>query len=177
MAGDTLQELRIAFSLAEQEREGGVSSHVSPMLKITDIGQLMVKLHYKIVTSTADMNTLYFDDAFSLGRFLRDIGESNGLVSRRENIKRETWIATAAIYNRLFSVKEGKFAGLVPASFDIVHYVGWKEHESQMKPLSPGTRGVDLKTLAEEIEDNEMEQGEIAEIENKIISKVIKKKK
>lgn len=34
LGGDTLQELRIACSLAEQEREGGVSSRVSPLAQV-----------------------------------------------------------------------------------------------------------------------------------------------
>lgn len=34
LGGDTLQELRIACSLAEQEREGGVSSRISPMAQV-----------------------------------------------------------------------------------------------------------------------------------------------
>lgn len=36
LGGETLQELRIACSLAEQEREGGVSSRVSPLAQVRD---------------------------------------------------------------------------------------------------------------------------------------------
>ena len=40
LGGDTLQELRIACSLAEQEREGGVSSRVSPMAQVNLVALL-----------------------------------------------------------------------------------------------------------------------------------------
>jgi len=41
VGGETLQELRICFALAEQEREGGVSPVLSPVLSITDIGNII----------------------------------------------------------------------------------------------------------------------------------------
>jgi NADH dehydrogenase [ubiquinone] 1 alpha subcomplex assembly factor 5 len=38
IGGDTLQELRICFNLAELERDGGVSPVVSPFLSLTEMG-------------------------------------------------------------------------------------------------------------------------------------------
>lgn len=35
--GDTLHELRVALSLAEQEREGGVSQRVSPLAQASPL--------------------------------------------------------------------------------------------------------------------------------------------
>jgi NADH dehydrogenase [ubiquinone] 1 alpha subcomplex assembly factor 5 len=43
VGGDSLQELRICLSLAESEREGGVSPLGSPMLSITDVGNILAK--------------------------------------------------------------------------------------------------------------------------------------
>lgn len=40
LGGDTMQELRICMNLAESEREGGVSPTVSPMLSLTDMGNI-----------------------------------------------------------------------------------------------------------------------------------------
>lgn len=124
MGGDTLQELRIALSLAEQERESGISNHVSPMLQLTDVGQLMIRLHYKLVTINADLSTLYFDDAFSLMDFLQSIGENNAASNRRKSISRETFIAAGAIYEHLFKEREGPYIGKLPATFDMIHYIG-----------------------------------------------------
>ena len=39
--GDTLMELRQALQLAESERSGGISPHVSPFTRVRDIGGLM----------------------------------------------------------------------------------------------------------------------------------------
>lgn len=168
LGGDSLQELRISLALAEQEREGGISTHVSPMLHITDIGQVLIRLNYQLVTANADLNTFYFDDGFALMNFLQAVGESNAAVSRRPKVSKDTFIAANAIYSHLFTEKEGEFKGKVPATFELVHYIGWKDCETQVKPLKPGTKGVDIHTLAEEIDDSDMEQLEIKEVDDRI---------
>jgi NADH dehydrogenase [ubiquinone] 1 alpha subcomplex assembly factor 5 len=176
LGGDSLQELRISMALAEQEREGGVSTHVSPMLHITDIGQVLIRLNYKLITTNADSNTLYFDDIFCLMNFLQATGENNAALSARSSISRETFIAAGAIYKHLFKENIGEFKGKIPATFELMHYIAWKDHPSQQKPLRPGTKGVDIKTLAEEIDDSDMEQLEIKEVEDEIqVNKIIKK--
>ncbi|CAG9328297.1 unnamed protein product [Blepharisma stoltei] len=176
MGGDTLQELRIALSLGEQEREGGVSPHVSPMFHLTDIGQILYKVNYKLVTATADQKTLYFNDAFQLMNFLQSVGEGNASLNARKSVSRDTFIAAAAIYEHLFKVREGQYTGKLPATFDMVHYIGWKEHDSQQKPLKRGAKGIDIKTLAEEVIDEDMEYGEIQEYEDKVEIRYTKKK-
>lgn len=178
LGGDTLQELRICLTLAEQEREGGISTHVSPMLHITDVGQVLIRLNYKLITTTADLNTFYFDDSFALMNFLQRIGEGNASCIRRGQVHRDTFVAADAIYTSLFVEKSGKFEGKVPATFELVHYIGWKEHESQRKPLARGTKGVDIKTLAEEIDDSDMEQIEIKEVDDEVqVKNIVKDKK
>jgi hypothetical protein len=46
-----------------------------------------------------------------------------------------------------------------------------------LKPLKPGSKGVDIKTLAEEIDDSDMEQFEIREVDEKVEVTTIKKEK
>jgi NADH dehydrogenase [ubiquinone] 1 alpha subcomplex assembly factor 5 len=175
LGGDTLQELRICLSLAEQEREGGVSTHVSPMLNITDVGQVLIRLNYKLITANADLNTFYFDDSFALMNFLQRVGEGNSTFSRRMMLAKDTFIATDAIYRGLFMEKAGEFIGKIPATFELVHFIGWKEHPDQRKPLARGTRGIDIKTLAEEVDDSDMEQIEIKEVDDQVKVKNIPK--
>lgn len=163
IGGDSLQELRICMSLAEQERDGGISTHVSPMLELTDIGNILNRLDYKLVTSSADANVLYFDDMFGLMTFLQNVGENNAISNRRLRVSEEVFIAAAAIYASLFTEKTGKYEGKVRATFDLAHYIAWKEHDSQQKPLRPGTKGIDIRQLANEIDDEDMVQATIME--------------
>lgn len=43
LGGDTLQEMRICMNLAELERDGGVSPVISPMLSLTDLGNIFAR--------------------------------------------------------------------------------------------------------------------------------------
>ncbi|PRD29215.1 UNVERIFIED_CONTAM: Ndufaf5 [Trichonephila clavipes] len=48
--GDTLFELRSSLQLAETEREGGFSPHISPFARIRDIGDLLTRAGYTMLT-------------------------------------------------------------------------------------------------------------------------------
>jgi NADH dehydrogenase [ubiquinone] 1 alpha subcomplex assembly factor 5 len=163
LGGDSLQEVRIALTLAEQEREGGVSQHVSPMMYVQDVGNILNRQNYKLITITADKVTVYVQDLFQIMEFLQDIGEANALVSRRPRVSPSTFEAANAIFCSLFVERSGEFEGLMPVTFELIHYIAWKEHESQQQPLRPGTKGVDIRTLANEVSDEELEVGEIYE--------------
>lgn len=53
------------------EREGGVGSHISPIIGISEIGTLMHRLDYKLITVNSDLNTLHFDSMMHLMYFLK----------------------------------------------------------------------------------------------------------
>ena len=48
----TLAELRDSFTVCEQEREGGVSPHVSPFTRITDAGNLLTRAGFQLPTGS-----------------------------------------------------------------------------------------------------------------------------
>ena len=50
LGGDTLQEMRICFNLAEQKREGGISPVCSPFLSVTELGNIFSKCKYNLPT-------------------------------------------------------------------------------------------------------------------------------
>jgi NADH dehydrogenase [ubiquinone] 1 alpha subcomplex assembly factor 5 len=49
-AGDTLFELRSSLQLAEMEREGGFSPHISPFVQLSDVGSLLTRAGFTITT-------------------------------------------------------------------------------------------------------------------------------
>ncbi len=83
--GETMQELRICMNLAESEREGGVSPTVSPMLSLTDMGNMFSKSG-KFNMPTVDIQHTHYEftSAFQLFEFLRETGEQNVLHSKRK---------------------------------------------------------------------------------------------
>lgn len=137
---DTLEELRIAITLAENERSGGVSQHTSPMISAVDFGNLFARCEYNMPTIYSEKYNLLFDSAFHLMEFLQYTGESSALLSKRNGIQRDVLLATEAIYRELFKDK-GK-PDKVGATFQIVNFLGWKYHESQQKPKKERKRGV-----------------------------------
>ena len=46
----TLEELRIAFTLAESERCGGISPHVNPFITIIEMGNLLTRCEFTLPT-------------------------------------------------------------------------------------------------------------------------------
>jgi NADH dehydrogenase [ubiquinone] 1 alpha subcomplex assembly factor 5 len=54
LAGDTLHELRVSLQLAEMERLGGLGSHVSPFVQPHDIGSLMNRAGFAMITLDLD---------------------------------------------------------------------------------------------------------------------------
>lgn len=48
--GDTLYELRCSLQLAETEREGGFSPHVSPFTAVSDLGHLLGRAGFTTLT-------------------------------------------------------------------------------------------------------------------------------
>jgi len=104
VGGDSLQELRICLSLAESECEGGVSPLVSPMLSITDVGNILAKgAKFNMPTIDVTRTQHEFANAWQLLAFLRETGEQNCLFSRRKRVPLETFVAAAALYETLFT--------------------------------------------------------------------------
>lgn len=48
--GDTLYELRCSLQLAETEREGGFSPHISPFTAVNDLGHLLGRAGFNTLT-------------------------------------------------------------------------------------------------------------------------------
>lgn len=68
--GDTLQELRICFNLAESERDGGVSPVISPMLSVTALGNLFARSRYTMPAIDITRTTCEFTSTYALFDFL-----------------------------------------------------------------------------------------------------------
>ena len=54
LGGDTLFELRTSLQLADLALRGGVSTHVSPLADVRDIGGLLTKAGFKMLTVDVD---------------------------------------------------------------------------------------------------------------------------
>ncbi|XP_047916913.2 arginine-hydroxylase NDUFAF5, mitochondrial isoform X1 [Anser cygnoides] len=142
--GDTLYELRCSLQLAELEREGGFSPHVSPFTAVSDLGHLLSRTGFNTLTVDTDEIQVNYPGLFEIMEDLQGMGESNCSWNRKPLLHRDTMLAAAAIYREMY----GNSDGTVPATFQIFHMIGWKFHESQAKPARRGSATVSLGDLA-----------------------------
>ncbi|MGU9979452.1 methyltransferase domain-containing protein [Phreatobacter sp. HK31-P] len=154
LGGDTLTELRQAFAAAESEIDGGLSPRVAPFADVRDVGALLQRAGFALPVTDSDRLTVRYGDVFALMRDLRAMGATNPLVARRRvPLKRATLLRMAAIYHERFSDPDGR----IRATFQVITLSGWAPHESQQKPLKPGSAKA---RLADALRAIEMPAGE-----------------
>jgi alkylation response protein AidB-like acyl-CoA dehydrogenase len=77
-----------------------------------------------------------YANPFALMRDLRAMGLTNALHDRRRRpLRRTTLVRAASLYGERFADPDGRIA----ATFELVWLSGWAPHESQQKPLQPGS--------------------------------------
>ena len=136
IGGDTLTELRQSFAAAEAELEGGVSPRVAPFADLRDVGSLLQRAGLALPVTDVDRIVVRYDSAFALMDDLRRMGATNILVERRRTpTRRATMLRMAQIYAERFADADGR----IRATFDVIWLSGWAPHESQQKPLKPGS--------------------------------------
>ena len=141
LGGDTLSELRQAFAAAESEIEGGISPRVAPFADLRDLGGLLQRAGLALPVTDSDRFTVRYRHPLALMRDLRAMGATNALLARRrEPLRRATLARVCDLYIERFSDPDGR----VRATFEIVWFSGWVPHESQQKPLKPGSATVSL---------------------------------
>jgi len=136
IGGLTLHELRDAFLSAESELEGGASPRVAPFIDVRDAGALLQRAGFALPVADSDTLTVTYATPFDLMREVKAMGASNVLVARRRTpLRRSTLFRAAEIYAERYGTPDGR----ISATFEIVTITGWAPHESQQKPLAPGS--------------------------------------
>jgi len=142
VGGDTLTELRQSFAAAEAECEGGVSPRVAPFADLRDIGGLLQRVGLALPVADVDRIVVRYGNAFALMQDLRRMGASNVLIERRRTpTRRSTLLRMAEIYGERFADSDGR----IRATFDVIWLSGWAPHDSQQKPLKPGSATASLE--------------------------------
>jgi len=137
----TLAELRDVLLSAEAEMTGGASPRVIPFADVRDIGALLQRAGFALPVVDAETYTVRYDSLFPLMRDLRAMGMTNPLAGRsRKPLTRAFFVRAAELYAERYSDPDGR----IRATFSIVYASGWAPHESQQKPLKPGSAKVRL---------------------------------
>jgi SAM-dependent methyltransferase len=135
-AGETLAGLRRAWIEAELEEEGGAGIRVAPFADVRDLGALLQRAGLALPVVDSDTVEATYDHPLKLMRDLRAMGESNAAAERRRTFTRRRTLARAIALHAAASARPD---GRVAARFEIVTLTAWAPHESQQKPLRPGS--------------------------------------
>lgn len=136
LAGQSLTELRQSLLAAEVEVSGGASPRVAPFADLRDLGSLLQRAGFALPVVDSELLTVRYGDLFGLLRDLRAMGWANTLLERsRKPLRRAVLLRAAELYAERFADPDGRLR----ASFEIVWLSGWAPHESQQKPLRPGS--------------------------------------
>ena len=141
--GDTLFELRGSLQLAELEREGGFGTHISPFVDVQDLGNLLNRSGFTMLTIDSDEIVVRFPSVIQLMRDLKGMAENNAAWSRKIRLNKDTLMAANAIYQGFYGLEDQS----LPATFQVYHWIGWKPHPSQPQALKPQKSDVSLKDL------------------------------
>jgi SAM-dependent methyltransferase len=136
LGGATLAELREAWILAEDEIAGGASPRVAPFADVRDLGALLQRAGFALPVVDADTVTVTYASPIALMRDIKAMGASNMLADRsRRPVTRDLISRACDIYAERFVRADGR----IPATFEILTLTAWAPHESQQKPLRPGS--------------------------------------
>ena len=133
--GRTLHELRSALAEAEAALTGGLSPRVLPMGELRDLGHLLQRAGLALPVADSLTREVTYHDTLALMHDLRAMGEGNAMRARAGYTARAVFAEAAQRYSQAF----GKADGRIPATFEIVVLTGWAPHDSQQKPLRPGS--------------------------------------
>lgn len=136
LGGASLQELRASLTAAESEICGGASPRVAPFADVRDMGGLLQRAGFALPVADCETLTVRYSSLFGLMADLRAMGAANALTARlRKPLPKRFFLRAAEIYAGRFAGPDGR----VRATFELIFLSGWAPHESQQKPLPPGS--------------------------------------
>jgi len=134
--GESLHELRASLNHAEMALRGGMSPRVFPFADKQDCGTLLQRAGFALPVVDSDIVTVTYEHAFKLMHDIRGMGEGNVIAARdKRYVGKAFFIEAAKHYAENFVEADGRIA----ASFEIIFLLGWAPHDSQQKPLKPGS--------------------------------------
>lgn len=136
LGGETLTELREAFLAADSLVYGGASARVAPMIQVRDAGALLQRVGLALPVADVETHVVRYASPFALMAELKALGAANPLVDRPKRLATPALLTAAA---NAYMARDGDPDGRVRATLEIIWLSGWAPHESQQKPLKPGS--------------------------------------
>lgn len=137
IGGVSLNELRHALYAIDTDRVGSPTPRIHPMIEVRAAAQLLGHIGLSLPVTDSDRFTVHYRKVETLTGDLRDLGLTNALRDR------DTRPAPKLIQDIETHLRPAAGEPM-PLSWEIVWMTGWAPHESQQKPLKPGSAKVGL---------------------------------
>jgi len=136
LGGETLHELRQVMAESELSLREGLSPRIFPFADKPQMGSLLQRAGFSLPVVDSEIVTVTYENAFKLMRDIRLMGEGNAIIRRDKSYTgKALFMETARLYQERFSGPDGR----IEATFEVIFLIGWSPHESQQKPLKPGS--------------------------------------
>ena len=148
IGGTSLTELRQALYGVDTETLGSPTPRIHPMIEVRAAAQLLSHVGLAIPVTDSDRFTVQYRKLETLANDLRDLGLGNALMDRSRT-------PAPGLLRGLEAALRPDDGGPIPVSFELVWMTGWAPHESQQKPLKPGSAKTGLNVALRGIRDGE----------------------
>ena len=135
-AEDTLKSLKTALLGAESETTGGASPRIGPFATVQSIGAALSRAGFALPVVDIDRVSVKYSSAAALVSDLRAMGETQALADRPKPLNREIVARAHAMFEANGGVEQ----------FNIAYATGWAPHESQQRPMKPGSAKTSLQS-------------------------------
>lgn len=146
IGGSSLAELRHALYAVDTDRIGSPTPRIHPMIEVRAAAQLLGHIGLALPVTDSDRFTVHYRKIETLAADLRDLGLTN-VLNDRDNRPAPTLIQDLGAQLRPAPGEP------MPLSWEIVWMTGWAPHDSQQKPLKPGSAKVGLNDALRTIRD------------------------
>lgn len=146
LGGNTLSELREAFLAADSQLSGGAFARVAPFIQVRDGGGLLQRAGLALPVADVETHIVRYANPLALMAEIKALGGANPLQDRPRQLATPELLTLAA---QAYAERDSDPDGRVRATLEILWFSGWAPHESQQKPLAPGSAKVSLKSVLE----------------------------
>lgn len=151
---ETLSELRYALLAADTAITGGAGPRVAPFADMRDAAHLLQRAGFALPAADRDDVKVRYGEFLRLLYDLRAMGETAPLIERSPHgLSRRLLAHAEETYRERYADGDDRLI----ATFEIVTLTGWAPHESQQKPLRPGSA---KQRLADALGVREQSSGE-----------------
>ena len=115
---------------------GGMSPRISPFADMQQMGTLMQRAGFALPVVDSEKIQVSYENVTKLMHDLRFMGEANALVNRPHRPLTKNYLDKLNTYYKThFTGDDGR----LEATFEVIFISGWSPHDSQQKPLRPGS--------------------------------------